>query len=66
MTGRAFGVRGGAITVAEGWQAGPKIEKEGRWTAEELGQQVPPLVEQAAPNALISGQRPAALQKQEA
>ena len=68
VTGRAFGVRGGSITVAEGWQAGPKIEKEGRWAPEELGEKIHALVEQAAPNALISGQRPpkAALQKQEA
>ncbi len=59
ITGRVFGVRGGRITVAEGWSAGPRIEKEGRWDAAELGTKIPELVRQAAPNALTSGEIPA-------
>ena len=59
VTGRLFGVRGGAITVAEGWRAGPRIDKGGRWKAEELGAHIPALVASAAPNALISGEIPA-------
>jgi len=58
ITGRVFGVRGGAITVAEGWHAGPRIEKEGRWLPEELSAHIPDLVARAAPNALISGEIP--------
>ena len=58
VTGRVFGVRGGAITVAEGWHSGPRIEKDGRWLAEELGSRIPELVERAAPNALLSGKIP--------
>ncbi len=58
ITGRVFGVRGGRITVAEGWHAGPRIEKDGRWDAAELGALIPGLVEQAAPNALTSGEIP--------
>jgi NAD(P)-dependent dehydrogenase (short-subunit alcohol dehydrogenase family) len=59
ITGRVFGVRGGRITVAEGWHAGPRIEKEGRWDAAELGAKIPELVQQAAPNALTTGEIPA-------
>lgn len=59
ITGRVFGARGGRITVAEGWHAGPRIEKTGRWTVAELGRQIPDLVRQAAPNALTTGEIPA-------
>ncbi|MDM0015262.1 SDR family oxidoreductase [Variovorax sp. J22P168] len=59
ITGRVFGARGGRITVAEGWHAGPRIEKEGRWSAQELGALIPDLVKQAAPNALTTGEIPA-------
>ncbi|MBB2919334.1 SDR family oxidoreductase [Cupriavidus alkaliphilus] len=59
VNGRVFGVRGGSITVAQGWHAGPKIEKDGRWDPGELGALVPSLVDQAAPNALTSGEIPA-------
>ncbi len=61
ITGRVFGVRGGRITVAEGWSAGPRIEKDGRWDAAELSALIPELVEQAEPNALTSGEIPAAV-----
>ncbi|MDM0113977.1 SDR family oxidoreductase [Variovorax sp. J22R133] len=59
ITGRVFGARGGRITVAEGWHAGPRIEKTGRWTVEELGDLIPDLVKKAAPNALTTGEIPA-------
>lgn len=58
ITGRVFGVRGGRITVAEGWHAGPRIEKAGRWDAAELGAQIPALVRQSAANADVSGEIP--------
>lgn len=58
VTGRVFGVQGGSIAVAEGWHAGPCIEKEGRWLAGELGSRIPQLVASAAPNALLSGEIP--------
>ena len=59
VTGRVFGVLGGRITVAEGWHAGPRIEKPGRWNAEELDEQIPALVKKAAANALTTGEIPA-------
>ena len=58
ITGRVFGVLGGRITVAEGWHAGPCIQKPSRWEAEELGSQIPDLVKKAAANALTNGEIP--------
>ena len=63
VTGRVFGVRGGSITVAEGWSAGPSIDKGSRWEPSELGTVVPGLVAQAAANADTSGKRPSARQE---
>ncbi|MER7363174.1 SDR family oxidoreductase [Nonomuraea wenchangensis] len=58
ITGRVFNVRGGAISVAEGWHAGPGVDKGSRWDPAELGAVVPGLVEKAAPNALTNGRIP--------
>jgi len=58
ITGRVFGARGGRITVAEGWHAGPRVEKQGRWNVDELGTLIPELVARAAGNAETSGEIP--------
>jgi NAD(P)-dependent dehydrogenase (short-subunit alcohol dehydrogenase family) len=58
VTGRVFNVMGGHISVAEGWVAGPGIDKDGRWDPAELGELIPDLVAKAAPNADMRGQRP--------
>ncbi|MGH3743380.1 MAG: SDR family oxidoreductase [Mycobacteriales bacterium] len=58
VTGRVFNVRGGNISVAEGWHAGPEATKDGPWTTEEMGDLVPDLVARAAPNAAMSGAIP--------
>jgi NAD(P)-dependent dehydrogenase (short-subunit alcohol dehydrogenase family) len=55
VTGRVFGVRGGLITVAEGWHPGPSVEREGRWDPAELGSVIPDLVARAAPNHGLRG-----------
>jgi NAD(P)-dependent dehydrogenase (short-subunit alcohol dehydrogenase family) len=60
VTGRVFNVRGGTISVAEGWQAGPGVDKGARWTVEELDDVLPGLVAKAAPNADQRGIRPTA------
>jgi NAD(P)-dependent dehydrogenase (short-subunit alcohol dehydrogenase family) len=60
VTGRVFNVRGGMISVAEGWQAGPGVDKGERWTVEELDDVLPGLVAKAAPNADQRGIRPTA------
>lgn len=55
VTGRVFNVAGGRISVAEGWHAGPGVDRRSRWEAEDLGPVVTSLVEQAAPNAETNG-----------
>lgn len=42
--GRVFLVQGGAVTLMEGWKYGEGVEREGRWTTDELAQQLTPLV----------------------
>jgi NAD(P)-dependent dehydrogenase (short-subunit alcohol dehydrogenase family) len=58
ITGRVFNVRAGVISVAEGWHAGPGVDKGGRWDPAELGAVIPALVDKAAPNALTNGRIP--------
>jgi NAD(P)-dependent dehydrogenase (short-subunit alcohol dehydrogenase family) len=55
ITGRVFNVKGGYVSVAEGWVAGPAEDKGARWDAEELGEVVPRLVAGARPNSDTSG-----------
>ncbi len=55
VTGRVFGSRGGRITVAESWIAGPHIEKAGRWEPAELGALMPDLVARARNNCKLDG-----------
>ena len=58
ITGRVFNIGGGRLSVAEGWVAGPGIEREGLFETEELGAIVPGLVASAAANADMRGRRP--------
>ena len=51
VTGRVFNVKGGAISVAETWVAGPGVEQEARWAADELGAVIPELLAKARPNS---------------
>jgi NAD(P)-dependent dehydrogenase (short-subunit alcohol dehydrogenase family) len=57
ITGRVFNVYGGTISVAEGWVAGPGVSKGDRWESAELGDVIPSLVAEAAPNANMLGRR---------
>jgi hypothetical protein len=50
ITGRVFNVHGGRISVLEGWQEGPTVDKGSRWDPAELTDVLPGLVEQAALN----------------
>jgi len=59
VTGRVFNVRGGLVSVAEGWVAGPAEDKGARWQPGELGEVIPRLVAAARPNSDTSG-KPAA------
>jgi len=55
ITGRVFNVKGGLISVAETWVAGPSAEKQERWDPLELGAVVPALVAKARSNSDGSG-----------
>jgi NAD(P)-dependent dehydrogenase (short-subunit alcohol dehydrogenase family) len=57
ITGRVFNIGGGRLSVAEGWVAGPGIERDGLFETEELGSIVPGLVGGAASNADMRGRR---------
>src|SRR3954468_19969720 len=59
ITGRVFNVKGGYVSVAEGWVAGPAEDKGARWDAGELGEVVPRLVAEARANSDTSGATPA-------
>ena len=49
VTGRVFELAGGMVSVADGWQRGPEIDKGSRWEPGELGPVVRKLLE-AAPD----------------
>jgi NAD(P)-dependent dehydrogenase (short-subunit alcohol dehydrogenase family) len=58
ITGRVFNVKGGYVSVAEGWVAGPAEDKGARWEPGELGEVVPRLVAEARANSDTSGATP--------
>ena len=55
ITGRTFEVGGGAIGIADGWQHGPDITKEGRWEVTELGGPLRELLAKAPAPADVYG-----------
>ncbi len=58
ISGRVFNVRGGTISVAEGWSAGPSVDNQARWDPAELTDVIPDLVARAQPNAGMDGRVP--------
>jgi NAD(P)-dependent dehydrogenase (short-subunit alcohol dehydrogenase family) len=54
VTGQVFRVRGGTITVLEGWTRGPHAHRGSRWDPAELGAVVPALVADAAPAGTVA------------
>jgi NAD(P)-dependent dehydrogenase (short-subunit alcohol dehydrogenase family) len=55
VTGRVFEVEGGSISVADGWQHGPGVDKGARWEAAEVGAAVRDLLAKAPPPAPVYG-----------
>jgi NAD(P)-dependent dehydrogenase (short-subunit alcohol dehydrogenase family) len=55
VTGRVFEVEGGKVSVADGWQHGPSIDKGDRWDPAELGPVVNELLAKAPPPAPVYG-----------
>jgi NAD(P)-dependent dehydrogenase (short-subunit alcohol dehydrogenase family) len=58
VTGRVFNVKGGYVSVAEGWVAGPAEDKGARWEPGELGEVIPRLVADARANSTTAGLTP--------
>ena len=52
---RFSAIEGGVISVADGWQHGPSIEKEGRWEPAELGGPLRELLARAPAPAPVYG-----------
>jgi len=55
VTGRVFEVEGGIISVADGWQHGPQLDKGARWSPSEVGAAVQELLATAPPPAPVYG-----------
>jgi NAD(P)-dependent dehydrogenase (short-subunit alcohol dehydrogenase family) len=55
VTGRVFEVEGGAISVPDGWQHGPRVDKGARWKPGEIGAAVHELLAKAPPPAPVYG-----------
>jgi NAD(P)-dependent dehydrogenase (short-subunit alcohol dehydrogenase family) len=47
VTGRMFELAGGKLSLAEGWQPGPAVEKGARWEPDEIGAAVQGLIAKA-------------------
>ncbi len=47
VTGRIFEVEGGVLSVADGWQHGPRADKGARWEPEEVGPVIRKLLAEA-------------------
>ncbi|HET9728021.1 MAG TPA: SDR family oxidoreductase [Acidimicrobiia bacterium] len=55
VTGRVFEVEGGMISIADGWQHGPAVDKGARWSPSEVGAAVRELLAKAPPAAPVYG-----------
>ncbi|MGB2757465.1 MAG: SDR family oxidoreductase [Acidimicrobiia bacterium] len=55
ITGRVFEVEGGIISVADGWQHGPRIDKGSRWNPGSVGDAVRDLITHAPAPAPVYG-----------
>jgi NAD(P)-dependent dehydrogenase (short-subunit alcohol dehydrogenase family) len=55
VTGRVFEVAGGKIGVADGWRAGPEVDRGARWAPAEVGPAVRVLLARAAPPPKVYG-----------
>ncbi len=56
VTGKMFEIQGGTLKLADGWRPGPTLEKNERWTPEEIGPAVAELLEKAPPAAPVYGE----------
>jgi len=55
VTGQVFEVAGGALSVADGWRSGPRVDKGARFAADEIGGAVHELLRKAVPPQKVYG-----------
>jgi NAD(P)-dependent dehydrogenase (short-subunit alcohol dehydrogenase family) len=55
VTGRVFEVQGGAISIADGWRAGPRVDRGERWEPQAIGPAVRRLLSEATPAEKVYG-----------
>jgi NAD(P)-dependent dehydrogenase (short-subunit alcohol dehydrogenase family) len=55
VTGRVFEVAGGALSLADGWREGPKLDRGARWKPAEVGDGVRELLAKAVPPQKVYG-----------
>ena len=55
VTGRVFEVEGGLVSLADGWQHGPRRDKGARWEPAELGPVIAELLAEAPAPAPVYG-----------
>jgi hypothetical protein len=55
VSGRVFEGEGGKVTVADGWQHGPSVDKGARWQPGELGPVLADLLAKAPVPAPVYG-----------
>jgi NAD(P)-dependent dehydrogenase (short-subunit alcohol dehydrogenase family) len=55
VTGRVFEIEGGKVSIADGWQHGPFVDKQARWDPAELGPVVRELLVKAPHPAPVYG-----------
>jgi NAD(P)-dependent dehydrogenase (short-subunit alcohol dehydrogenase family) len=55
VTGRVFEVEGGVLSVADGWQHGPRIDRGDRWDPADVGPALRELLAKAPPPAPVYG-----------
>jgi NAD(P)-dependent dehydrogenase (short-subunit alcohol dehydrogenase family) len=55
VTGRVFEIAGGALSVADGWRTGPRVDRGARFVADEIGAAVHELLLEAVPPQKVYG-----------
>ena len=55
VNGRVFDIGGGRITLADGWNDGPTVDKGARWEPDEIGAVVARLLAQQRPQKKVYG-----------
>jgi NAD(P)-dependent dehydrogenase (short-subunit alcohol dehydrogenase family) len=55
VSGRVFELAGGKISIADGWRAGPEVDKGARWAPDEVGAAVHELLQKAVPPQKVYG-----------